>query len=423
MKVLCVGLNWRAPVGVRERVSFDASSLASGLARLHADCPSAEFAILSTCNRTEIYAATRPDAPPVDADDLIRFVSVVRDVSLDEFYPHLNVLDGASAVRHLFEVAAGLDSLVVGEAQILGQVKEAYQSAVQAGTAGPILHAICQKAFQVAKRIQSQTGLSRGRLSIASAAVDYIRGVFETFHDKTVLVIGAGKMAELTVKHLQSLHPGRLLMTNRNPDRAARLAEKFAGQPYPFDRLHQALVEADIVVSSTAAEAAIVDAREFRAIMKERRHRMIAIVDIALPRDFDVAIGEMDNVLLWNIDDLEKVRNQTLSSRRAEIDEARGILEEEYQRFEASIAELKSGPIITQLDREYQRIIDDELEWLWPQLNGISDADRERIQHFAHRIKNKLLHPPKLAIREHLREGGHGILETIQRVFGLTRDD
>lgn len=423
MNIVGIGLNWTAPVGVRERIAFDAETRALGFARLREEFPLAEFAILSTCNRTEIYAAAGPDNPPVDVDDLVRFLSVARDVSLEEFHPHLYALDGAAAIAHLFEVSAGLDSLVVGEAQILGQVKESYQAAVQAGAAGPMFHVIYQKAIQVAKRIQNETGLSKGRLSIASAAVDYIRGVFETFHDKTVLVVGAGKMAELTVKHLQALRPGRLLTTNRHPERAQKLAEAFGGEARPFDRLYDALVEADIVVSSTAAETAIVDVREFRSIMKDRRQRMIAIVDIAMPRDFDVAIGELDNVLLWNIDDLQKVRRQTMTTRRAEIDAARKILEEEYRRFESSVAELKSGPIITRLDQEYQRIIDDELAWLWPQLNGLSDSDREKIQHFTHRIKNKLLHPPKLAIREHAREGGHGILETVQRIFGLIRDD
>lgn len=421
MNVVCVGVNWRTPISVRERLAFDASAREAGLRRLVAEQLGSEFAILSTCNRTEIYGAG--EGPAMSTDHLVRFLSDARDVSIDQFFPHLYQFEGRTAAEHLFQVAGGLDSLVLGEVQILAQVKDAYQAAVGAGSAGVVMHAVFQKAFNVAKRIQSETSLSKGRLSIASAAVDYIKGVFETFRDKTILIIGAGKMAELTAKHLQELEPARILVTNRNAERAQDLAARFGGQDWPFAQLKGALVEADIVISGTAAEEPIVYTADFAEVMKARRQRLIAIIDIALPRDFDVGISELENVLLWNIDDLEKVRQQTIRSRRSELQAAEAIVKEELERFSEVVASMKSGPIISQLDREYQRIIDDELAWLLPQLNGMSEQQQEKIKHFAHRLKNKLLHPPKMAIREHAQQGNHGLLDFVQRLFGLHRED
>lgn len=423
MKILCVGLNWRTPIAARERIAFDDDARKAALIHLREKFTDAEFAILSTCNRTELYTASAPGGAAATSEDLVRFLSDFRDVSLEEFHPHLYALRDRDAVTHLFEVASGLDSLALGEAQILGQVKDAYQSAVACGTAGSLFHAVFQRALRVAKRVQTETGLSKGRMSIASAAVDYIQGVFEVFHDKTMLVIGAGKMAELTVKNLVELEPARLLVTNRNSDRALVLAAKFGGEAWPFEDLRQALVNADIVVSSTAAPEPIVRLPEFEQIMRDRRQRLIAILDIALPRDFETNIGKLSNVLLWNIDDLERVRHETIRARRNELEAAHAMIQEEFRLFEGAVAEIRSGPIINRLDQEYQRIIDDELAWLLPQLNGLTDAHREKIQHFAHRIKNKLLHPPKTAIREDTRRGHHGILESVQRLFGLMKED
>lgn len=421
MKFLCVGLHWKTPISLRERLAFDREEVTRALAELKRRHEEIEFTILSTCNRTEVYSAGMPGAEEVRSDEIIHFLSDFHDVSMDEFVPHLYTYENSKASSHLFEVASGLDSLVLGEVQILGQVKEAYEQAVSASSAGPVMHTVFQKAFNVAKRVQSETGLSRGRLSIASAAVDYIKGVFEVFRDKTVLVIGAGKMAELTIRHLQELHPGRLLVLNRSMERAKSLAETFQGEAWSFDRLEEALTEADIVVSSTAADEPIIHASAFARVMKARRQRLIAIIDIAVPRDFDDAIGEMANVLLWNIDDLERVRHQTIRTRRTELFAANKIVEEELAALETQLALLRSGPIIGQLEREYQRVIDDELAWLLPQLNGISEAHKEKIKHFAHRMKKKLLHEPKTTIREELKQGRLGVLELIQRVFGLDK--
>lgn len=423
MRILCIGLNWKTPIRLRERLAFDEAKTARALARWKEKFTGGELAILSTCNRTELYAAVGDGDPHADIDDLAEFLASEQQLALPDFFDHLYFHEGAGAALHLFTVAGGLDSLILGEVQILGQVKQAYQQAIRAATAGPILHALFQKAIQVARRVQTETELTKGRLSIASAAVELVEGVFDRFDDKTVLVIGAGKMAELTLTHLREHSPRRLLVVNRTIERARDLARRFGGTVRPIEELKAALVESDIVLSSTGAERPLLVYSEFLPIMKARKNRLMAILDLAVPRDFDPAIAEVDNVLLSNIDDLEKIRDRTLSSRRVELDKALKIIDGETVEFQAALAMKQSGPIIGRLEQEYQRIIDQELDWLLPQLNGIPSEQREKILHFAHRLKNKFLHQPKTALREEARSGaGHGLLEAFRKLFGLANE-
>lgn len=423
MKLLCVGLNWKTPVRIRERLALEGDRLARAHECLGGAWPDAEFVILSTCNRTEIYAARAEDAGGPELHDLCGFLAEFQGMNLTDFYDHLYFQEDAGAALHLFKVASGLDSLILGEGQILGQARAAYQAAVDHGTCRALLHGLFQRALAVAKRVQTETELGRGRLSVASAAVDFVHGVFEDFSDKTVLVIGAGKMAELFLTHLASLGVGRLLIANRSGERAVDLATRFGGHQRPWDELRAALIEADIVLSSTGADEPIMRAAEFPAIMKARRHRLLAIVDVAVPRDFEVAIGKLDNVLLWNIDDLEKVRIETLRAREGQLDRALRIVEEETEIFQAAMALRRTGPIIGRLEREYQRITEEELGRLLPQLNGMPDEHKEKIRLFAHRLKNKFLHPPKAALREEAKSGApHGLVEALRRLFGITDD-
>lgn len=424
MNVVCIGVNWRTPVELRERISFRRDQLSEAYEQLRQRSVGSEFTLLSTCNRTELYAADNRPVSELDTVELIRFLAESRGLEQSLIEQYLYRHEGKEAVHHLFRVAGGLDSLVLGEAQIVGQVREAYRDATELRSIGPNLHALFQRSLSVAKRIQTETGLSRGRLSIASAAIDYIANVFDVFTDKTVLVIGAGKMAELTLTHLVERQPGRILLCNRNVERAAALAAQYGGETIPFDRLHEALIAADIVISSTAATEPIVRAEEFDAIMEARQQRLMAIVDIAVPRDFDTAIGQVGNVLLWNIDDLEKVRFQTLRAREKELDRALSIVTSEADAFQVSMAVQQSGPVIGRLDREIQRIIDQELEWLMPQLAGAPEETRQKIRHFAHRVKNKLLHPPKAALRNRAKSGDHhGLIDALRKLFGLDDGD
>lgn len=423
MKILCAGMNWKTPVRIRERLSLDEAASQRALDQLRTDYPNGEFAVISTCNRTELYAvANNEEETHLGLERLCDFLADFHHIPLPEFYDHLFFHEDTGVAVHLFSVASGLDSLILGEAQIAGQVKHAYQRSIDCQCVGPTLHTLFQRALSASKRVQSETTLCQGRLSIASAAVDYVRGVFESFQDKTVLVIGAGKMAELTLTHLAPLSPRRILLCNRSMERAKDLATRFAGEVIPFDSLNAALVESDIVISSTGAEEPIVRARDFHGVMSARRNRLMAVIDIAVPRDFETAIGKLDNVLLWNIDDLEKVRYQTLRSRERELDKALRIVDEEIEAFQAVLAHQQSGPLIGRLEEEYQRIMDQELNRLMGQLNGIPDDQREKIRLFAQRLKNKFLHPPKAALRAEARTSGtsYGLLDAMRKLFGLT---
>ncbi|QDU60987.1 Glutamyl-tRNA reductase [Planctomycetes bacterium Pan216] len=420
MKLLCVGLNWKTPVKIREQLSFDAEEAQGVLAKLQDRFPNAEFAVLSTCNRTEIYSAEPTQESSIGVEGLCEFFAEVKNQPLSEFYDYLYLHEDAGTALHLFNVASGLDSLILGEAQILGQVKIAYQQAIDCRTIGKILHPLFQRALGVAKRVHTETSLAKGRLSIASAAIDYLRGVFETFSDKRVLVIGAGKMAELVMVHLRELEPGRVEICNRTEAPALDLAQRMGGHYRPMAELHQALADADIVVSSTGAEEPIVKSADFAKLMEQRRSRWLAVIDIAVPRDFDPAIADFDNVWLWNIDDLEKVRYKTIRSRERELDHALKIIDHETAAFEATMAIKQSGPVIGRLEAGYQEIIEQELDWLLPQLNGLPEDQKEKIRYFAHRLKNKFLHPPKAALRAQAHAGEHhGLLDAFRKLFGL----
>jgi glutamyl-tRNA reductase len=421
VKLACVGCNWRTPVAIRERLAIDEAKLPAALASAQALGNGWEVALLSTCNRTEMYAFAPPDdEAPFGVQRIAEFLAEQRGLSPSDLRPHLYFHEGAGAALHLFQVASGLDSLVIGEVQILGQTRDAYRIASEAGVVGPTLHALFQRAIAAAKRVQNETELSKGKLSIASAAVEFIFGVFDDLDDKTVLVIGAGKMAELTLQRLVERRPKRILLTNRSPERAAELAAKFGGEPRPFTELSKALAEADVVVSSTGAERAIVNAETFAAVHQARQARHLAVIDIAVPRDFDPAVGEFDNVFLWNIDHLERVRGKTLRLREKAFDQALTIVDQEVAAFEAAVAVQQAGPLLAKWDERLTELAEKELEWLLPQLNGMHDSEREKIRQFAHRLKNKFLHAPRTALRAESQTGGHrSLLEALRKLFGL----
>src|SRR3954469_5675868 len=252
MRVLTLGVDHRsAPTAVREALAFEGERLRRGLEALKAEAPDAEFVLLSTCNRVELYAAAETDPP--DGEALAGFLARFHDVPVAMLDRHLVARRDEAAVDHLFRVAAGLESLVPGEGQVLGQVKDAYRLASECQAVGPILHHVFQRALRVGKRVREETGLDRGKCSVASVAVDVARAVFDRFDDKAVLVIGAGAMGELTLRHLAALRPGALLVANRDPARARAVAAPWGGRVTPFDRLDDALAEADVVLSATAA--------------------------------------------------------------------------------------------------------------------------------------------------------------------------
>ncbi len=417
MKLWCVGCNWQTPVGLRERLALPGPAAAALVARLKQELP-AEAVALSTCNRTELYlGAAGADDP---AGRGLALLAEAAGVPLPELAAQAYRHEGDAAVRHLFCVASGLDSLILGEGQVLGQVKAAYEQAVAAGAAGPLLHPLFQRALACAKRVRTETPLAEGRLSIASAAVDFIREVFDDLRGKTALMIGAGKMADLVLTHLRELQPQRVLVANRGADRARELAAKFGGEFRPLEDLAAALAEADVVVSGTGADAAIIDDAAFAEVHRRRRGRHMAIVDIAVPRDFDPAIGQRENVFLWNIDHLEKVRTRTLQRRQKAEVQAQRIVEEEAAAHREGVRAAAGGAVLEEFDRRLQDAVDAELAWLLPQLNGMPEADRAKIKAFAHRLKNKFLHPPRAALREEAKAGDPAALRAaLRKLFRL----
>jgi glutamyl-tRNA reductase len=360
------------------------------------------------------------EAPP-KAELLAEFLAEFHHVEAPQLVAHLVQRHNADAVRHLFRVASSLDSLIVGEGQIVGQVKAAFEAARRVGSTGPLLNALYQHAQKVAKRVRTETGIAEGHVSVSSVAVDYVRQVFDHFGDKTILVIGAGKMGQLTLKHLRDLHPRQILVTNRSPEKATAVAGDCGGHAVPWDKLDESLVQSDIVLSTTGAPEPVVTAKRYAAIRQRRAGRTAVILDIAVPRDFDPAIHDGESTFVFNIDDLKGIREQTLARRRSHVERAESIVEEEARRFLDDWGRRKNGQLIARLTEEFEARRREVLEPLLVRLNGkLSQKEREEIEWAFRLFQNKLLHGPITALGEASREGNSpAFLEAVRRLFGL----
>ena len=410
-----------APVELREKLAFDEARLRASLAELTARY-GVEAAILGTCNRVELYLARPETGAPVHAPLVAEFLAEAHRIRPEAIQPHLYEHADAEAVRHLFRVASGLDSVVLGEDQIAGQVKDAFELSQKMEASGSLLNSLFPAALRVSKRVRTETGLSLGQVSVASAAVAYLRPIFETFTDKTVLVIGAGEMAQLTLTHLKELSPAALLVVNRTAERAEALAATFGGQVVPWESLDDALVQADIVISTTGAAEPIVPRRRFKEkVLSRRGRRKIVIFDMAVPRDFDPRIDDGDRVSLFNVDDLNRVRDQQLAERRTHIAPAEAIVGMEVTRFVQDWNRRKDGPMIGQLTEEVDRLRDAVLAPLLAKLNGrLTEADRAYIEGAFRLFQSRLLHGPIAALKESSGEAHSGtIREAIRKLFGL----
>lgn len=420
MNLLAIGCSYRTtPVEVRERLAFTDEQLGRALDQLVSQ-PGFEAVILSTCNRVEVYLAAGSAAELADLPD---FLAGFHGLPRDEVRSHLYVHHDQDAVRHLFRVAASLDSLLVGEGQIAGQVKKAYERALGQGASGPLLNTLFAHARQVARRVRTDTGISQGHVSVSSAAVDYVREVFDHFGDKTILVIGAGKMGELTLKHLRELRPGRILVTNRSPDKARAVAAGCGGEAVPWASLDDALLHADIVLSTTGAPEPIMTRERYLRIAARRSHGPLVILDIAVPRDFDPRIHDGDQTFLFNIDDLKSIREATLARRREHIVPAEAIVEQETTRFVKDWARRSNGPVIERLTRQFDSRRKEIVGNLFSRLNGkLNEADKQYIDKAFSLFQNQLLHGPITALGEESRRGGgsrHTLLEALRTLFRL----
>ncbi|MEZ6147991.1 MAG: glutamyl-tRNA reductase [Planctomycetaceae bacterium] len=412
-----------ADLSVREKLAFSSEDdLLRAYDVLRERFPASEYVVVSTCNRVELYTAQENASDAPTSQELAAFFSDFHRVPVEAFLGDLLEQTGAEAVRHLFEVACSVDSMVLGENQIVSQVKSAYEIATKGNANGPLTNALFQRALNVSRRVRTETRLSEGRISIASVAVgEFGRSIFDRFDDKTILVIGAGEMAEETLRYLQNEGVHRIIVVNRTEERAAALAKEFGGQAERWSQLDDWLSRADVIVSTTGATQPIVDAARFRKARKQGSGKPVFILDLGAPRDFSSDVSEVDpGVFLYDIDDLERTCAKNRAARTTEIAKARSIVEEETSRFMHDIYHKATGPIVQRLRERWHDVSRQELEVLYRKLPNLSEDDQQAIDRTVERIVNKLLHPPLETLRDEARDGTpHGLLDAIMRLFHL----
>lgn len=421
MRIQMVGCSHHnASVQRRERLAFSPAQARAALDRFRLRYPSVEAVVLSTCNRVELYTATET-TEAVSHEQVAEFLAAFHGVPLHEVFDDLFERTGEDAVRHLFTVAASLDSMVVGEPQILAQVKQAYQLATEQNSAGPLTHAIFQAALRVARRVAAETSIHQKRVSIPSVAVaQFATQIFERFDDKNVLLVGAGEMGKEALRYLQDGGARNVTVLNRSLDHAQELASGCGGVAASWEQLLDKLIEADLVISTTGAERPIVTLADYRRIEAHRYQRPLFILDLAIPRDFDPAIGDCLQVFLYSIDDLRKVCEANRAQRDAELPAALAIVEEETSRFMADLYHRTTGPIIKRLKQDWQRPKDEELRRLLNKLPDLDDRARAEISQAFDRLLNKLLHPPLEVLRDEAQHGiPHALVDAVKRLFQL----
>jgi len=410
-----------ATVEVREKLAFSREQATEALARFRRRYPQAEAVLLSTCNRVELYFASEAAEACPTHHDVVAFLAEFHGLNTDQVFSQLFEHTGEDFVRHLFTVAASLDSMVVGEAQILGQVKQAYELATTASATGPLTNAAFQAALRVAKRVATETAIQQKRVSIPSVAVaDFAKSVFERFDDKHVLVIGAGEMGEEALRYLIDEGARNISLVSRSQNRSEELAQRLAGRPRPWSELLALLVEADLVVSATGASEPIMTAAGFRPLIAERYQRPLLILDLAIPRDFDSAIGELTGVYLYSIDDLSAACERNRREREEQWPRAERIIDEETRRFMADLHHRSTAPTIKRLKSRADEVKADELARLLNKLGPIDAKTQSEIAAAFDRVVNKLLHPPLESLRDEAELGPpHGLLEALKRLFRL----
>lgn len=421
MRLFAVGLSHRtAPVELRESVDFSRKGLAAALTELASRGIGRELVVLSTCNRAEIYAVGESDDA---ADHIGRFFSDYHGIPHAEVHQHLYVHRGPDAARHLFRVAAGLDSLVVGEPQILGQVKAAYAAASDGQFTAALTNRLFHSAFSVGKRVRSETGLGEGAVSVSYAAIALAKKIFGDLRDRSVLILGAGEMAKLTGIHLQSQRVKQITIASRTLQTAQNLAERLDGVAVSWDRVDAALTMADIIVTATGASEPVLTRTRVDEAMRARRHRPLFIIDIAVPRDVDAAVGSLDQVFLYNIDDLRTIVQENLARRGGELARAEAIVDEEVARYTAWMQSREIVPTVVALRQRFEAIRRAELQRLEPKLAGLPPEARSRIDEVTRLIVEKLLLTPTEQLKSVSDEAMIvAYADALNRLFSLAQD-
>ncbi len=415
MQLALVGLSHKtAPVEVRERLAFHPDALRAALTALVERQDISEVMILSTCNRVEVVAESPDDA-------LIReFLCEFHRVPADSVSKHLYSFRNADAIRHVFRVAASLDSMMVGEPQILGQVKEAYRIATDAGTVGMHLSALMNRAFAVAKKVRSETGIAQSAVSVSYAAVELARKIFGDLTGKTVMIIGASKMGELAAKHLKRAGISSVLVTNRTFERAVELAQVFEGAAVPFEHFSDHMDRADIVISSTGAPHFIIGKALAEQTLHRRKNKPMFFIDIAVPRDIDPTVNEIDNAFLYDIDDLQQVIDANLKERMKEASRAEDIIAHEVQAFCEKMQSREIVPTIMQLRDTFDKLRREEIERNRRHFKDMTPEQHDAVDRLTQSIVNKILHTPTEQLKLMAQHpDGSDLAEIIRKLFNI----
>jgi glutamyl-tRNA reductase len=416
MNLQLLGVNHRtAPVDVRERLAIPESKLPQALQQLMTLPGVNEALILSTCNRVEIVAHTANGST-----DLRHFLKQYFEVDPTPYEPHLYEFRQDDAVRHVFRVASSLDSMVVGEPQILGQVKEAYATARAAGTVQSYLDLLLTRAFAVAKRVRTETAVGSSSVSVASVAVELAGKIFGSLEGKHVCIVGAGKMSELAARHLVAQGAGPVFVANRTYERACALAERFGGQAIKFDKLYDHCERADVVITSTGAPVTIFKREHGARFLAKRRNRPMFFIDLAVPRDVDPEMSKLDGIFVYDIDDLQEAVSSHVESRKKEAEHAESIIQTEVERFHARLQTLHVVPTIVSLQDQFETIRQAELDRVRGRLGKLTPEQEMAVEALTHGIVNKIMHTP---IRS-LKSAAAGpemttIIETFRKIFDL----
>ncbi len=420
LNLVVLGLNHRtAELDVRQRAGFEASELLDVLKRMTQRPGIEEGMIISTCNRVELLS--RVESPDTGIASLESFFSESCDIPVEKLRDHLYRHVGDQAVRHVFRVTSSLDSMVLGEAQILGQVKSFYGAAVSASTAGFHLNSLMQAAFHTAKRVRAETSIGEFSVSVSSAAVELARKIFGDLADKGVLIVGSGEMAEAGARHLLANGASLIRIANRSLESAERLAAQFHGKAFPIEELAQWIAQSDIVITSTGSQEILVNRSMAQSAISGRRNKPIVFIDISVPRNVDPAVGTIDNVFCYDIDDLGAVVEANLSERRKAAAAAEKIVEEEVQAFCARLKSHDVGPMVAQLQERIEQICRSELDRFMKRGGPRNEHEIQELEWMVSRIAGKIAHPLVMQLRgaDHNPSHREAYVEIIKRIFKL----
>ncbi|MBW2673422.1 MAG: glutamyl-tRNA reductase [Deltaproteobacteria bacterium] len=419
MSIALLGINHRsAPLSIRERLSISCGEEGKPFEELKKIPQVGEALYLSTCNRVEVLV--NMEGTDAGVEGLKAFITAHGNLSPGEMNRCLYVYRDEEAVRHLFRVASSLDSMVMGEPQILGQVKDAYRLCVKQKASGVILNKLLHHAFRVAKRVRTETAIANNAVSVSFAAVELAKKIFGTLNGKRALLVGAGEMAELAARHLMDTGVDRMIFTNRTYENAVRLANDFQGLPVEFELLDEQLGDVDIVISSTGSPDCIISADMIESALRRRKNRLLFLIDVAVPRDIDPAAEQIDNVYLYNVDDLQGVVDQNTQGRLEEAHRAQAIIDEEVVKFSGWYATLEVVPTIVALKGKAEKIVKGEMEKSHSWMKNLDEEEQGNIEVLVNSVVNKILHDPVVGLKRESRNGGADpYVAAIKKLFRL----